>query len=713
MNRITRMTAECAVLAGLLICASPIPAASPAEAQTVQQSGSVTQNHIATWATNGIIKDGGAVAANQSLMGGSATTTAAGNTVYCASAGCGASVATASQVPFTGTLSNLSASVATAPGTGHSIVVTVYTGVYGSATASALTCTIANTATSCTDTAHQVNLPLGTSWTIQFAVGASATSTGGQAGGVQFTSSSPPTPTTPFVLQSGQITSGHQAVWTTNGVIQDGGVPVNSAIAPGPFTAGDFVYVNNLLQLADSGISIGTLSIANNQVLGNVSGVPATVVGLTPTQLTTLCTSFTSSLSGCVPASGGGTVNFLRADGTWSLPPPISISNTNATGASRTFSNADCGVLVRRSNSGTVMTDSLPGSTPLTANCVVYVENIDTTAFYGVQAIGSAVLCNPLGAIAGSPASGCVTNGYLLLGPGQGASIQSDGAGNYSSISAPSRAKLAPGAGLTLYYTGNTCSNSNMPLTSASPWCDPQQCVNYIQANLDIGNNKGAAGVVCQQLDSTVTASNNQGGGNASINIAGATPGQNTLIGITIQGNCVTPANTVLHPTQGSIIGADDYAGLAIGCMTVQVGSANAAVFVAQHHAFLSINDKVFISGGAQTGSAMQAQDRGHIIQFGTLTITGGTGAGSTASATVQSLVEVTGTLTLTNTTSASTYQATDGSVIVSSGVVYNSTGATITNKYVLANGGYLNTGGACGSVPGTGTSVDGFSNCH
>lgn len=30
---------------------------------------------------------------------------------------------------------------------------------------------------------------------------------------------------------------------------------------------------------------------------------------------------FTSSTSGTVPASGGGTTNFLRADGTWAVPP--------------------------------------------------------------------------------------------------------------------------------------------------------------------------------------------------------------------------------------------------------------------------------------------------------------------------------------------------------------------------------------------------------
>jgi hypothetical protein len=37
--------------------------------------------------------------------------------------------------------------------------------------------------------------------------------------------------------------------------------------------------------------------------------------------LTALVSSFTSTLSGAVPASGGGTTSFLRADGAWAAPP--------------------------------------------------------------------------------------------------------------------------------------------------------------------------------------------------------------------------------------------------------------------------------------------------------------------------------------------------------------------------------------------------------
>ena len=65
-----------------------------------------------------------------------------------------------------------------------------------------------------------------------------------------------------------------------------------------------------------------TLTIASNQIatssiLGRVTASTGNIETLTGTQATTLLDVFTSSLKGLAPASGGGTTNFLRADGTW------------------------------------------------------------------------------------------------------------------------------------------------------------------------------------------------------------------------------------------------------------------------------------------------------------------------------------------------------------------------------------------------------------
>jgi hypothetical protein len=54
---------------------------------------------------------------------------------------------------------------------------------------------------------------------------------------------------------------------------------------------------------------------------GNNTGSTADAADITATQLTADLNTFTSSLQGLAPSSGGGTTNFLRADGTWAAPP--------------------------------------------------------------------------------------------------------------------------------------------------------------------------------------------------------------------------------------------------------------------------------------------------------------------------------------------------------------------------------------------------------
>ena len=71
----------------------------------------------------------------------------------------------------------------------------------------------------------------------------------------------------------------------------------------------------------DQSFSLAKLvNIATARILGRVSGGSGVTEELTGTQATTLLDVFTSALKGLVPASGGGTSNFLRADGTWNAP---------------------------------------------------------------------------------------------------------------------------------------------------------------------------------------------------------------------------------------------------------------------------------------------------------------------------------------------------------------------------------------------------------
>ena len=61
--------------------------------------------------------------------------------------------------------------------------------------------------------------------------------------------------------------------------------------------------------------------MAANTIKGNNTGATANAADLTATQATAMLNNFTSTLKGLVPASGGGTTNFLRADGSWAAPP--------------------------------------------------------------------------------------------------------------------------------------------------------------------------------------------------------------------------------------------------------------------------------------------------------------------------------------------------------------------------------------------------------
>lgn len=86
-----------------------------------------------------------------------------------------------------------------------------------------------------------------------------------------------------------------------------------------------------------TGVTNTPIQIAESQVINlvtDLAGKQATLSGtgylkfsgttpsyLTPTQVTADLNLFSSSLQGLVPLSGGGTTNFLRADGTWAAPP--------------------------------------------------------------------------------------------------------------------------------------------------------------------------------------------------------------------------------------------------------------------------------------------------------------------------------------------------------------------------------------------------------
>lgn len=77
--------------------------------------------------------------------------------------------------------------------------------------------------------------------------------------------------------------------------------------------------------IANGAVSLAKqANLAQETIQGRASGAGTGVPqALSPAQATAILNAFTSTLKGLVPASGGGTVNFLRADGVFAVPSVV------------------------------------------------------------------------------------------------------------------------------------------------------------------------------------------------------------------------------------------------------------------------------------------------------------------------------------------------------------------------------------------------------
>ena len=114
-----------------------------------------------------------------------------------------------------------------------------------------------------------------------------------------------------------QNTTGSAATLTTSR---------NFSISGGGITAAAVGFNGSNAVALSASVDAGHITLARmanlaaNSIIGNNTGSPATPLALTTAQTTAMLDTFTSSLKGLAPASGGGTANFLRADGTWATP---------------------------------------------------------------------------------------------------------------------------------------------------------------------------------------------------------------------------------------------------------------------------------------------------------------------------------------------------------------------------------------------------------
>lgn len=88
--------------------------------------------------------------------------------------------------------------------------------------------------------------------------------------------------------------------------------------------------------------------MATARIKGRTTAGTGDPEDLTGTQATALLDTFTSAAKGLVPASGGGTTNFLRADGTWTAPPTASASDVLSAIAGATAGDVGTYAFARR-----------------------------------------------------------------------------------------------------------------------------------------------------------------------------------------------------------------------------------------------------------------------------------------------------------------------------------------------------------------------------
>jgi hypothetical protein len=250
---------------------------------------------------------------------------------------------------------------------------------------------------------------------------------------------------------------------------------------------------------------------------------------------------------------------FLQSQ-TPSLPP------VSTTGTNHTFSGSDVGNLVRRSNSGSAMFDTLPGTSPgqLFSGQVIHVRNDDASAILAVSA-GSGANLNG------------VASGFLLIGPGQEIGFDSDGT-NYWTLEAPLRCRLGAA---TTFFISTTGSDSTFGTTVGTAWATKQHAWDYCQKNFDLNGFAITFQCAAGSYTDSVYCSGPMVGQNNQIGGAGT-----TAPSVIFRGDPTTPTN-------------------------VQVANANYALFLSLAGAAVHVTGFYLLSTG---GICLTAGDGGLMV---------------------------------------------------------------------------------------------------
>jgi hypothetical protein len=161
--------------------------------------------------------------------------------------------------------------------------------------------------------------------------------------------------------------------------------------------------------------------MATLTIKGNNTGITANAADLTVAQVNAILPVFTSALNGIVPSSGGGTTNFLRADGTWAAAgggsgTVTSVSVTTANGVSGSVATATTTPAITLTL-GAITPTSVNGASSTEIGYLVGVTSSIQTQLNAKQATGNYVTAltgdvtaTGPGSVAATIAANAVTN---------------------------------------------------------------------------------------------------------------------------------------------------------------------------------------------------------------------------------------------------------------------------------------------------------------
>ena len=256
-----------------------------------------------------------------------------------------------------------------------------------------------------------------------------------------------------------------------------------------------------------------------------------------------LTAAFTSTAKGLAPASGGGTTNFLRADGTWESPPASGFGSmsTGADGSLTFDGTSVVAGLTPAANTYTLTDDLMPSA--------ITVDNGVT-----LRLVGYRILCR-----------GVVTNNGVISHDGGVASGSTGGGGATTGLYA------AGGAGVN-GTAGTGAGSANIAnLLRMAPWVNATP----VLAGGAIASN-GTAGDVTGRGGSGGGSSNAVGGSVGTMTRTINTLGTATLTHLI---NGYAPSNAAT-PTKWTWTAAGGSGGGTAGCLGGGSGGGAGIVFV-------------------------------------------------------------------------------------------------------------------------------------